>query len=158
VFYDTFGPRFVNGLKIQEFLAPEVFHIAPTGSGLTWTGGAPLTDSDRAGRSIIGLSHNITYTDLTTEPSAGLAYIDCCNASNKAPLTFTAVFTPETVLFSPPRVESVLAYVGGLRYSAAYSHKINPFGWNKFWRAATNGWEFLYLPNGDRYVPHPVTW
>ncbi len=160
VFYDSFGPRWVNGAYVDEYLVPRQIWVRPPGDErLAWSDGKPLTRAEMAvAVPVDTVSYVQSWGRQTTYPTDALDYIKTTNASPKICLLFSFVFPPGTLLYGPPRLHSHFAYQGGLQYYYTFNHTYNPNGWNKFWRAATNSWEALYTPAAEPYLPYPPGW
>jgi len=158
VFYTTEGPRWVNGLYLNEAIVPERVRITPPGPYLRWHTPTRDVEPNEKGVSFDTVAHVISVGRAVSAPSDALTYIGCCNATTKSCFILPYTFASQTMLFGAPNVTSHTDYSVGTQYTYTYSHVYNPHGWNKFWRTETGAWEFLYDKDDNVYVQYPVTW
>lgn len=158
VFYDTAGPVWVNGLYLNEEIVPHPYFIRPGGKNLFWSDGTPCEGEDYIGRYITGAQWIIEKGRLTTAPYNPFSAMSGVNGSMKYTYTLGYTFAAQQCLYNCPAISSHSEIYGGTKYKAIYRSDCNPKGWNKFWHAATNDWEYLYHPDDSQYVQYPVTW
>jgi hypothetical protein len=159
VLYDTAGPMWVNGVYVEEMIVPQRFPIRPVGYGLKWSDGTKLSPEDYLPLAILGATHIYHIGRSSTYPTNAFSFVGMCNSGTKSCLILTSyTFSTQTVLYQPPRVSAQSDYSVGTKYDITYHHDINPNGWNKFWHAANNAWEFLKTPSDDTYIQYPVGW
>jgi len=157
VYYDSAGPQWVNGSYITEAMVAEQFHIHPPGGNLSWTGSVKLTDGEKSTSTpLYGWSYTYTLGRMLAMPSVPAAHVGSCNATVQTCGSFNLSMAAQTVLYGPPSVSKHSEMGEGTRYTASCSRPINPYGWNKFFRAETNAWESLYLPNGNVFIRYPL--
>lgn len=158
VSYDTWGPRWVNGVYLDEYILPHQIYVsAPI--GLFWSDGESITARDAEFRMpVLGAMHVISVSRSTTVPANPFSNIGTVNATGKSCYILPYVYAAYTGLYGPPVVQSHTDYSLGTRYSYTFKHIINPNGWNSFWRPATGAWEAAYNENGDLYVQYPPGW
>jgi hypothetical protein len=160
VYYDTVGPRWVNGVYLDEKLVPYRVHQKPQGGlALVWSDDTPLGIIDRRGIEFGSVAHQLVYGRMSSAPADALTYIGCCNAGTKSTFTLeVSDFAAQTVRYSVPSVEARTDYSAGTKYTVTYVHPINPNGWNRFWRGGTAAFEYLKKPDGTTYIQYPATW
>lgn len=158
VYYDTDGPRWVNGAYVDEAVSPMTIHHRPTGMSLRWSDDTPLSDADLKGVEIEGGQHVLIMARMPSAPSDVFSYVNMCNSGAKNALILGYSWPAQTVRYAVPEVRAHFDYSGGTTYTAIYHHPINPNGWNKFWRGDKAAFETLYRPNGDPYVQYPPSW
>jgi hypothetical protein len=156
VYYDTWGPRWVNSVYMDESILPHQIYVCPP-EGLLWSDGEPITPAEAHFRMpVLGALHVVSVSRATTAPSNPFSNIGTVNAAGKNCYILPYSYAAGTGLYSPPFVMSHTDYELGTRYSYTYKVVINPFGWNKFWRAATGLWETAYDEDGNAYVQYPA--
>ena len=153
--YSTKGPGFINDLFQEEYLREKKIHQYPVGDSLRWSDEIYLTPQDCRGIRFWGWQHVLRISNAATYPTGIMALINTCNATPITCVTFDIAFPAQTVLYVPPFMGSTASYTEGMEYSYQYNHLINPFEWNRYWRAETSSWERVYMPDGELYVQHP---
>ena len=158
VIYDTKGPRWVNGLYVNESMYPTIINVQTPG-GLQWSDDSWVSKDEMSSvMSVVGWQHEITVGRATSAPPIATSYIGTVNASAKSCYYLPYYFASQTVKFGPPHVSSHTSYTTGTVYTYSYRHAINPFGWNKFWHSANQAWEYLYDADGNYYTQYPLGW
>lgn len=156
VFYSTEGPRWVNSVYLDELIVPSEFPIYPE-FGMKWSNGDDVTREEASQPAIVhGSTWSVLKARLSACPTGAMSCSGLCNSAAESCYIFPYSFASQTVLYSDPRVLAHADYANGVRYSVTYTSKINRFGWNKFWHAKTGAWEYLSLPGGGTYYPHPL--
>lgn len=77
-----------------------------------------------------------------------------CNEAEYESVLLGVTFPEETLLYLEPKLDRTLRNDGsdGVNYTQTWAYK--PTGWNKFWRAETNAYEYMYQTTDAGTDPH----
>lgn len=88
-----------------------------------------------------------------------MSAIGSCNLASYASPLLGITFAAETLLYMEPSIERTLNSSGVSSVNLTQKWMFNPNGWNKYWRAETESWSFIYPINrtagGAAYKSYP---
>jgi len=160
IYYDTDGPQWVNDRFVETQIVPAPIRVFPP-SGLYWsTGGKDAITAEEASHptEFTGLLYLVTEGMLTAEPASLYTSVGYTNKSSFPLLDYSESWPAGTVRYEAPMKFCHNDYSASKKYTVGYRWLINPFGWNKAWRASTGEWAPFYNKNGTQIYPYPETW
>ena len=154
------------GYTTLELAQPTVDSIEPTAEFITldyrcfrWgaSNGVPISEDEAPGKLLRGFSYVRTFSDRVDKPHTDFATL--VGSVNSAPVTSDQLgftFGAETLLYCPPNISWSPKLDGTERFNSTVKFTFKPETWNKYWRAASQSWEFIHLagdPNPYKSYP-----
>lgn len=144
----------------SESIEPCIEAIPLPFTRFNWTGqgGALLQEGEAPPLILRSLNLVRTRYRLAAIPTDILAATGCVNnADYVSDVLGGLVFPAETLLFLPADVQRSFTNFTSNGYTLTLKFSYKQQGWNKYWRAATAGWESIYLNNASsRYLSYPL--
>jgi hypothetical protein len=115
--------------------------------GLAWgsDSGDPLTADETPGKLLKGLTWVYTRHFLTSVPAEVLTLPGKVNDSTMSSPSLGLTFPAETLLFNPPLLARQVTSDGTATVSLTYRFNSKEHTWNRFWRAASQSWEQIFV-------------
>lgn len=138
---------------VSESIEPSAEFVRLDHRFFRWASGAPLTDQEAPGLLKPGLILSKTYYQQTLVPNevlTGAGKVHNASYTSSFGLTFAA----ESLLYLPNPVTKTVTTAGSDGYTYTNKFSWNPYGWNKFYRPATNSWENIYDLLGNVVKPY----
>lgn len=151
------------GFDSQDLLSEE---LEPTTEFVTldyrqfrWGGGYGdvLTEQEAPGRLQRGLLLNRTIYNVS--PPLPISLLTLSGFVNSSPYYSNLLglyFDTETLLFGTPHLSRTIRTDGSDGFTISLPFTVNPFGWNRYWRARTSNYEYMYVVgSGYPYKSYP---
>jgi hypothetical protein len=120
--------------------------------------GDSLREEEAPGRLQRGFNYTISQVDMT--PPLAASYVALIGSVNNAAFTSPRLgfqFAAETLLYAPPSISRKTNSAGVVKLDVTRKFTYNPNTWNKFFRAKTGTWDFLYLAgSATPFKPYPT--
>jgi hypothetical protein len=98
-----------------------------------------------------------TRYKLTALPTEYLTCLAGVNSLAYASSILGLTFAAETLMFQPGGTSRTFTNLGASGWTATAKFCFNPNGWNKYWRAETQSFEYAYIAGSTtRYIQHAL--
>jgi hypothetical protein len=142
-----------SGPIISEALEPHAEFITLPPEKFLWGSadvfaGVKLKDEEAPGKIVRGFDYIQTRYNLVSIPVEVLTP----NIVNASPVTASLLgltFAPETLLYVDSQPHRTITIGGANRYTMTSRFSYRQWGWNRFYRAATETWEQMYVANSS---------
>lgn len=144
---------------ITETLEPTAEFLTLDWKNFRWGSGNgdPLLEKEAPGRLYKSLNLVRVMADRTPPFATGLlTQIGNVNGAAYTSSMLGLTFAAETLLFQPPNIQRTVNTAGVQKATITTKFSFKPQGWNKYWRAATQQWERIFVYNGAEYKNYPL--
>lgn len=145
---------------ISESVSPTVEMMTLDHSRFAWgaNDGPALEPEESPSRMLRGLDYEFARYDLRSVPQAAADLVGYVNDSTLVSRLLGLGFGAETLLYEAPVITRSLNTNGEASIQVRYRFTYRPTGWNKFWRAATQRFESIFIKGegGELYRNYPL--
>lgn len=117
--------------------------------------GDALLEGEAPGMLQLGTILVRTLYQVDVVPTKAVDSTGKVNDGNYTSKLLGVSFAPETLLYLPPSAERTLRSDGSGTWTLTMRFSYKPNGWNKYWRAATQTWQKIYIAGGGEYRSYP---
>ena len=143
VTYDT-----VSTSLVSEELEPTLDFRVEDYREFQWTAGddtgVPILEGQAPGRQLFGMKLKRTLYNIATLPPQLLTLVGKCNDSDYTSSFLGLTFPEETLAYIPPTMRRTISSGGAKGWTIALQFKFKEEGWNKYWRAGSAAYEYMY--------------
>jgi hypothetical protein len=138
---------------VSEQVEPTTQSLTLGTTGLAWDappteGGQSLQPDEAPVHIARGLDYILTLHRATTIPQPTLALIRKTNLHAVQAINLGLIFPPQTLLYSPPKLERIITAEGGQAWRIDYRFRYRPFSWNLAWRSAAAMYSPIFSGSG----------
>lgn len=122
---------------VTETLQPSAEFITMPNQKLWWDAAKTVPVDDQEAPGLLVKMEEWTRTRhrvIRTHPSV-FDLIGCVNKDPVASEKYNRTFEPETLLYTPPRLEPIVMPDGTKAHDLVMKFAYRPVGWNRFWRS-----------------------
>lgn len=147
-----------NENSVSESIEPTCEFLTLDYRRFRWgsANGDPLIEAEAPGKQIKGLNLIRKYQRVPNVPSGILAAMGAVNSAPYSSQLLGMTFPAESLLFQPPSLDRVITYIGNKGWNVQLKFSCKPDGWNKYWRAKSQAYEYIYLAGGGIYRSYPM--
>lgn len=104
---------------------------------------------------IVGFDYEVNFERLDSVPPEALTLVDSVNDDTVTPINIAGIeFAAETLMLMSSEMKHTTSVDGTVKNSLSCKFGWRKNGWNKFWRAQTMSWEYMYvIPIQDSDIP-----
>lgn len=138
------APIIHEGFRISESLEPTIEFITLDPAKFQWgigTTGKALASGEAQGFQVRGMEWIFTKHARPPLSASILGLVGKCNNAPLASPSLGLTFAAEQLLFHAPQI----ARVADNAFDVTYRFTVREQTWNKYWRAETGQFEFVYL-------------
>jgi hypothetical protein len=151
VTYSTNGRK--ENTLFDERIIPAAEFTTQDYRNFRWgsTTGDLLKEGEAPGKILRKCALSRTLYNVAAVPLIFLTGIGGVNNTAYTSLSLGLTFAAETLLFEPGESSRSFTTLGTDGFTVSLNLEYNPNGWNKYWRAETQGYESQYIAGGAEY-------
>lgn len=152
-----------NTIVFSEQIAPASEFLTLPYEDFRWMGDSdqptvPIKPDEAPGRLVRGLDYVVTWYNFSSIPAVVLTAPNHVNLYSVVSASLGLTFDAQTLLFQPPTVTRNVSFNDANRYQLQCRFTWRLGTWNKFWRAETGDYEYIYHKDagGTPYLNFPT--
>jgi hypothetical protein len=115
-----------------------------------------VTPEEAPSKIITGIDYEVAFEELDLIPDEVLTLVDCCNADPVTTINLGLTFEAETLILLSSDAKHTVNIDGSVKNSLNLKFGWRKNGWNRYWRATTQSWEYQYvIPIAATDLPVP---